>query len=69
MLKRTVWFQPQAGGWSGDPNNQAQWNPAIGKPMNPKLANQNPAQYGGVDDLNWNLPKVRRWSFRSYTFF
>ena len=29
----------------------------MGKPT-PKMANQNPAQYGGVDDLNWNLPKV-----------
>ncbi|XP_045211672.1 trinucleotide repeat-containing gene 6C protein-like isoform X3 [Mercenaria mercenaria] len=43
-------------GWGGDAGNP-QWNPgAIGKP-NPKLVNQNPAQYGGVDELNWNLPK------------
>ena len=51
-------FQPRGpAGWQGDPNNQTQWNPGMGKPT-PKMANQNPAQYGGVDDLNWNLPKV-----------
>jgi hypothetical protein len=22
------------------------------------MVGQNPAQYGGVDELNWNLPKV-----------
>ncbi|XP_060584662.1 trinucleotide repeat-containing gene 6C protein-like isoform X2 [Ruditapes philippinarum] len=43
-------------GWGGDAGNP-QWNPgAIGKP-NPKMVGQNPAQYGGVDELNWNLPK------------
>ncbi|KAL4239264.1 Trinucleotide repeat-containing protein 6A protein [Mactra antiquata] len=48
--------QRQNSQWGGDAGNP-QWNPgAIGKP-NPKLANQNPAQFGGVDDLNWNLPK------------
>lgn len=51
-------IQPRNAGWTGDPSNQAQWNPAIGKP-NQKIVNQNPAQYGGVDDLNWNLPQVR----------
>lgn len=54
-------FKPQQRSWGGDPGNQGQWNPAIGKP-NPKIANQNPAAYGGVDDLNWNLPKVGQMS-------
>ncbi|XP_052791061.1 protein Gawky-like isoform X2 [Mya arenaria] len=56
--------QPRPGNWGGDPGNQGQWNPTVGKP-NPKLANQNPAAYGGVDDLNWNLPKEDIWSEES----
>lgn len=52
-----MFVKPRAGGWAGDPGNQAHWNAAIGKPI-PKMANQNQAQYGGVDDLHWNLPKV-----------
>lgn len=50
-------MQGRPPGWVGDGVNP-QWNPgAIGKPPQ-KLVNQNPAQYGGVDELNWNLPKV-----------
>lgn len=50
-------MQGRPAGWGGEAGNP-QWNPgAIGKP-DPKLANQNAAQYGGVDELHWNLPKV-----------
>ena len=48
-------LQPNNAGQWGDNANQ-QWSATVGKSRpNPQ---QNPANWGGVDDLNWNTPPV-----------
>ena len=48
-------LQPNNAGQWGDNANQ-QWSTTVGKSRpNPQ---QNPANWGGVDDLNWNTPPV-----------
>ena len=50
-------FQANAGQW-GDNANQQQWSATVGKSR--PNQQQPPANWGGVDDLNWNTPQVRQ---------
>lgn len=55
--------QPHGGQWGDGANQQSQWSATVGKSR--PTPQQNPATWGGVDDLNWNTPQEDIWSEES----